>query len=130
MKLSCCDKAIKFLIVQIVFKIRCLFSSSDCLLCVQEVHSSFPFMRVPKVFHNLSGKRVLTMEWIVGESPTDLLSVSSGSSADDTSTYTERQRLEAKRHLLDLVCTWELILHCLNFSQLHCLNFSQFHITN
>lgn len=79
-------------------------------------------MRVPKVFHNLSGKRVLTMEWIVGESPTDLLSVSSGSSADDTSTYTERQRLEAKRRLLDLVCIWELILHCLNFSQFHITN--------
>ncbi|XP_061996446.1 uncharacterized protein LOC133714364 [Rosa rugosa] len=68
-----------------------------------EVYSSYPFMRVPKVFQSLSGKRVLTMEWIVGESPTDLLSVSSGSSTDDSSTYTERQRLDSKRRLLDLV---------------------------
>ncbi|KAL6128375.1 hypothetical protein ACLB2K_071730 [Fragaria x ananassa] len=69
----------------------------------REVHSSFPFMCVPKVFQNLSGKRVLTMEWIVGESPTDLLNVSSGSSTDDSSTHTERQRLDSKRRLLDLV---------------------------
>lgn len=88
-------------------KIRCVFppSSSNCLFHVQEVHSSFPFMCVPKVFQNLSGKRVLTMEWIVGESPTDLLNVSSGSSTDDSSTHTERQRLDSKRRLLDLVCT-------------------------
>ncbi|CAB4320984.1 unnamed protein product [Prunus armeniaca] len=68
-----------------------------------EAHSSFPFMFVPKIFQQLSRKRVLTMEWIVGESPTDLLSVSAGSSIDNGSTYSERQRLDAKRRLLDLV---------------------------
>ncbi|BBH09684.1 Protein kinase superfamily protein [Prunus dulcis] len=68
-----------------------------------EAHSSFPFMFVPKIFQQLSRKRVLTMEWIVGESPTDLLTVSAGSSIDNGSTYSERQRLDAKRRLLDLV---------------------------
>ncbi|XP_021832770.1 uncharacterized protein LOC110772624 [Prunus avium] len=68
-----------------------------------EAHSSFPFMFVPKGFQQLSRKRVLTMEWIVGESPTDLLSVSAGSSIDNGSEYSERQRLDAKRRLLDLV---------------------------
>ena len=85
------------------------FPSGNCLFHVQEVHSSYPFMRVPKVFQSLSGKRVLTMEWIVGESPTDLVSVSSGSSTDDSSTYTERQRLDSKRRLLDLVCNYEVV---------------------
>ncbi|KAJ0046307.1 hypothetical protein Pint_06067 [Pistacia integerrima] len=65
----------------------------------QVAHSSFPFIRVPKVFPHLTRKRVLTMEWMVGESPTDLLSISTG----DSSTYSERQKLEAKRCLLDLV---------------------------
>lgn len=44
------------------------------------------------------------MEWMVGESPTDLLSISTG----DSSTYSERQKLEAKRRLLDLVCRIKL----------------------
>ncbi|KAB2598081.1 aarF domain-containing protein kinase [Pyrus ussuriensis x Pyrus communis] len=70
----------------------------------QEAHSSFPFMLVPKVYQHLSRKRVLTMEWIVGESPTDLLSVSAaGSPVESGSTYSERQILDAKRRLLDLV---------------------------
>ncbi|TQD97343.1 hypothetical protein C1H46_017045 [Malus baccata] len=70
----------------------------------QEAHSSFPFMLVPKVYQHLSQKRVLTMEWIVGESPTDLLSLSAaGSPVDSGSTYSERQILDAKRRLLDLV---------------------------
>lgn len=62
-------------------------------------------MLVPKVYQHLSQKRVLTMEWIVGESPTDLLSVSAaGSPVESGSTYSERQILDAKRRLLDLVC--------------------------
>lgn len=69
----------------------------------KEVHSSFSFMRVPKVLQHLSQKRVLTMEWMVGESPTDLLSMSTGSSVDNDSAYAERQKFDAKRRLLDLV---------------------------
>ncbi|KAL2526449.1 Protein kinase superfamily protein [Abeliophyllum distichum] len=53
-----------------------------------EVHSRFPFIHVPKVFQHLSKKRVLTMEWMVGESPSDLLLKSSE---------------ESKAKLLDLV---------------------------
>lgn len=69
----------------------------------QEVHSSFTFMQVPKVFPHLTRKRVLTMEWMVGESPTDLLSVTAGNSVGNVSEYSERQKLDAKRRLLDLV---------------------------
>ncbi|KAJ7975079.1 Protein kinase superfamily protein [Quillaja saponaria] len=68
-----------------------------------EVHSSFAFMRVPKVFPHLSRKRVLTMEWIVGDNPTDLLSLSTGESIDSNSTHMEEQKIDAKRRLLDLV---------------------------
>jgi aarF domain-containing kinase len=70
---------------------------------MQEVHSSFPFMRVPKIFLHLSRKRVLTMEWMVGESPTDLLSASTGNSTGEVSGYSDRQNVDAKRRLLDLV---------------------------
>ncbi|KAK7357061.1 hypothetical protein VNO80_16342 [Phaseolus coccineus] len=69
----------------------------------QEVHSSFTFMHVPKVFPHLTRKRVLTMEWMVGESPTDLLSVTAGNSVGNVSEYSERQKLDSKRRLLDLV---------------------------
>ena len=48
------------------------------------------------------------MEWIIGESPTDLLSVSTGNSIDHGSRYTERQQFDAKRRLLDLVCNKDL----------------------
>ena len=61
-------------------------------------------MLAPKVLPHLTQKRVLTMEWVVGESPTDLLSVSTGSSVEDGSAYSERQRIDARRRLLDLVC--------------------------
>lgn len=39
------------------------------------------------------------MEWMVGESPTDLFSVSTGK----VSEYSDRQRVDAKRRLLDMV---------------------------
>lgn len=68
-----------------------------------EAHSRFPFIYVPKVFENLSRKRVLTMEWIVGESPTDLLAITAGNSVNQLSTYSDRQKIDAKRRLLDLV---------------------------
>lgn len=50
------------------------------------------------------------MEWMVGESPTDLLSVSTGNSVDNVSAYSERQKLDAKRRLLDLVCKPNVII--------------------
>ncbi|PIN11099.1 putative unusual protein kinase [Handroanthus impetiginosus] len=53
-----------------------------------EAHSHYTFMSLPKVFRHLSKKRVLTMEWMVGDSPTDLISVSSQ---------------ESKQKLLDMV---------------------------
>lgn len=65
-----------------------------------ETHSRFPFIHVPKVFKHLSRKRVLTMEWISGDSPTDLLTISTGK---PNSAYSERQKVDAKRRLLDLV---------------------------
>ncbi|XP_062155749.1 uncharacterized protein LOC133863711 [Alnus glutinosa] len=68
-----------------------------------EAHLPFPFIRVPKMFVHLTRKRVLTMEWIAGESPTDLLSVSTGNSVDHGSPYSGRQKFDAKRRLLDLV---------------------------
>lgn len=76
---------------------------------MQEVHSSFSFMCVPKIFLHLSRKRVLTMEWMVGESPTDLVSISTENSTGKVSEYSERQKVDAKRHLLDLVCKQKCI---------------------
>ncbi|XP_010534416.1 PREDICTED: uncharacterized protein LOC104809972 isoform X2 [Tarenaya hassleriana] len=67
-----------------------------------EAHSRFPYIRVPKVYRHLTQKRILTMEWIVGESPSDLLSISSGHSDYDFQN-SEGQEFEAKRRLLDLV---------------------------
>lgn len=42
------------------------------------------------------------MEWMAGESPTDLLSISSGYSDHDNQSR-EKQKVEARRRLLDLV---------------------------
>lgn len=67
-----------------------------------EAHSSFSFIRVPKVFQNLTGKRVLTMEWMAGENPKELLSMCN-TNYEQESQYSEKQRIDAKRHLLDLV---------------------------
>lgn len=49
------------------------------------------------------------MEWISGDSPTDLLSVSTGK---PNSPYSERQKVDAKRRLLDLVCSICTALSC------------------
>lgn len=59
-------------------------------------------MVVPKVFKNLTRKRVLTMEWVEGESPNDLL-LQSGGFGKEKIEYSQRQQLEAKTHLLQLV---------------------------
>ncbi|KAI3470454.1 hypothetical protein Pfo_027117 [Paulownia fortunei] len=53
-----------------------------------EVHSRFTFICLPKVFRHLTKKRVLTMEWMVGDSPSELISAPSQ---------------ESNRKLLDLV---------------------------
>ncbi|KAE8711965.1 TMEM115 protein [Hibiscus syriacus] len=68
-----------------------------------DAYSHSSFMQVPKVFQHLTRKRVLTMEWMVGESPTDLLSVTMSNSIDHGSKYFERQKVDAKKRLLDLV---------------------------
>lgn len=67
-----------------------------------EVHSRYPFMLVPKVLKQLTRKRVLTMEWVAGENPKDLLSLSKGVSENFTQA-SDKQKLEAKSRLLDLV---------------------------
>jgi len=67
-----------------------------------EVHSRYPFMLVPKVLKQLTRKRVLTMEWVAGENPKDLLSLSKGVSENITQA-SDKQKLEAKSRLLDLV---------------------------
>ncbi|XP_047257021.1 uncharacterized protein slr1919 isoform X3 [Capsicum annuum] len=69
----------------------------------QEVHSTYSFIRIPKIYQGLSGKRVLTMEWLVGESPTDLMMISTEDSVVHQSTHGEGRQSEAKRRLLDLV---------------------------
>ncbi|KAF5790194.1 putative ABC-type Cd(2+) transporter [Helianthus annuus] len=68
-----------------------------------EAHSAFPFIRVPKVFQHLTQKRVLTMEWMSGENPKELLAICSSNNLEQESRYSEKQRIDAKRHLLDMV---------------------------
>lgn len=46
------------------------------------------------------------MEWMVGESPSDLIYVSGKDSVDNGSNYLERQQSDARRRLLDLVCNY------------------------
>ncbi|WVZ73229.1 hypothetical protein U9M48_021563 [Paspalum notatum var. saurae] len=67
-----------------------------------EVHSRYPFMLVPKVHKELTKKRVLTMDWLAGENPKELLSLSKGVSEKVTEAP-DKQKLEAKSRLLDLV---------------------------
>ncbi|KAK8463437.1 hypothetical protein SEVIR_1G364500v4 [Setaria viridis] len=67
-----------------------------------EVHSRYPFMLVPKVLKQLTRKRVLTMEWVAGENPKELLSLTKGVS-EKVPEASEKQKLEAKSRLLDLV---------------------------
>lgn len=43
------------------------------------------------------------MEWVVGDSPTDLLTRSTGNAVDHGFAYTEKKKLEARKNLLDLV---------------------------
>ncbi|KAI3705549.1 hypothetical protein L1987_75788 [Smallanthus sonchifolius] len=68
-----------------------------------EAHAPFPSIRVPTIFQHLTQKRVLTMEWMTGENPKELLSICNSNNFEHESQYSEKQRIEAKRHLLDLV---------------------------
>lgn len=68
-----------------------------------EAHSPYPFIYVPKVFSQFSRKRVLTMEWVSGENPRSLISLSTGGTVVRDSDCFERQQTDAKRCLLDLV---------------------------
>lgn len=43
------------------------------------------------------------MEWVIGESPTNLLSLSTGDTVDQDSEYSERHKIEAKRRKSTLV---------------------------
>ncbi|XP_039122584.1 uncharacterized protein slr1919 [Dioscorea cayenensis subsp. rotundata] len=67
-----------------------------------EAHSQYSFISVPKIFGNLTKTRVLTMEWMIGENPTELLLLSSGS-AQGKIVQSKGQATEAKARLLDLV---------------------------
>ncbi|KAM0882122.1 hypothetical protein ACQ4PT_032567 [Festuca glaucescens] len=67
-----------------------------------ETHSRYSFIVVPKILKQLTRKRVLTMEWVAGENPRELLSLSKGISGNTTE-LSEKQKLEAKGRLLDLV---------------------------
>ncbi|KAG5557403.1 hypothetical protein RHGRI_007601 [Rhododendron griersonianum] len=69
-----------------------------------KAHAPFPFIRAPKVYQHLSRKRVLTMEWMAGESPRDLIDMSTTVSVGDGSDYSKRRQSDARRRLLDLVC--------------------------
>ncbi|XP_058204689.1 uncharacterized protein LOC131318750 isoform X2 [Rhododendron vialii] len=66
-------------------------------------HAPFPFIRAPKVYQHLSRKRVLTMEWMAGESPRDLIDMSTTVSVGDGSDYSKPKQSDARRRLLDLV---------------------------
>ncbi|KAJ8497613.1 hypothetical protein OPV22_008165 [Ensete ventricosum] len=67
-----------------------------------EVHSQYSFMLVPKVFMKLTSKRVLTMEWLNGKNPNELL-VQSKELVQENGQYLETQALDTKVQLLDLV---------------------------
>lgn len=64
--------------------------------------SNLPFISVPKAFTHLTGKKVLTMEWITGDKPKELLFISSGLNLGGR-IYSDQQQLEARNRLLSLV---------------------------
>lgn len=87
-------KLISLIILIIIFFVNAM----------QEAHSKYSFMAVPKVFYELTTKRVLTMEWMVGENPTELISITKELPANSANRYLdERKQLEAQTRLLDLV---------------------------
>lgn len=76
---------------------------------MQDAHSSFPFMSVPKVLRHLTQKRVLTMEWMVGESPSDLIYLSSKTPAPKEANYLVKEQSDARQRLLDLVSMVQVV---------------------
>ncbi|KAK3035360.1 hypothetical protein RJ639_033644, partial [Escallonia herrerae] len=68
-----------------------------------EAHSAFTFIQVPKALPHLTRKRVLTMEWMDGDNPNDLISISNEELIDHGSKYPPSQIRDARRRLLDLV---------------------------
>ncbi|KAK1266643.1 hypothetical protein QJS04_geneDACA015361 [Acorus gramineus] len=65
-------------------------------------HARFSFISVPKVYGHLSKKRVLTMEWMAGENPSELLFMSQDPGHQVVGNL-PRQKLEARKRLLDLI---------------------------
>ncbi|KAK1289661.1 putative aarF domain-containing protein kinase [Acorus calamus] len=68
----------------------------------QVAHARFSFISVPKVYRHLSKKRVLTMEWMAGENPSELLFMSQDPGHQVVGNL-PRQKLEAQKRLLDLI---------------------------
>lgn len=68
----------------------------------QEAHSNLTFLRVPNIVTSLSTRRVLTMEWIDGDRPAQLLLVARGISSDGN-VYLREEQTKAKRRLFSLV---------------------------
>lgn len=64
--------------------------------------SNLPYVSVPKAFMHLTGRKVLTMEWITGDKPKELLFISKGLNPGGH-IYSDQQRLEARNRLLSLV---------------------------
>ncbi|CAN6479319.1 unnamed protein product [Victoria cruziana] len=65
-----------------------------------EAHAQYSFVSIPKVYRHLSRKRVLTMQWMDGKKPNELLSLSRCLSNHG---HLEKQHLEARKDLLDMV---------------------------
>lgn len=75
---------------------------------MQNAHASYPFIYVPKVLMHLSRKRVLTMEWVVGDNPNDLLlSLRSGPGSFRIMGW---EQLEIRKRLLNMVCNWKFLI--------------------
>lgn len=68
-----------------------------------------PFVAVPRVLHDYTARRVLTMEWIEGDRPVDLLAAADARSSSEGSS-------EARTKLLSLV-SGRYLLACFT----HCL---------
>lgn len=71
-------------------------------LLFKEAHSKLTFVEVPETLRNLSTRRVLTMKWVEGERPVDMLLVADMPNPDGNAVLRERQ-LKAKQRLFSLV---------------------------
>ena len=66
---------------------------------MQAVHTRLPAVAVPSVRLDLTSRRVMTMQWMDGERPADLMLIAQG--ADELATFEERK--VATQKLLRLV---------------------------